>query len=452
MTKLLKNRSNLLRINRKYEKLKSLIIRLREEGSLTMNTKYTWNQAFNFIMKLKRTYQNRVGTITNWDVNEWILELDMPEYNDFHQRVNMSCYKGLVLVKYSMINVGPDMWTDPNSIYREMRSVTIDLMNDALVLVPFRKFFNMNEVPETEYDLLVKKIENAKNIEISNKMDGSMQSARYYNGAIVMSGSQALDPERSPNLTEGLIFLTDNYKRMICENDEYTFNFEYISMGDAHVIIYSKDQEGLYLIGMRSVYTGEQLSYRKVKEVADKYGVKMTELEEGTLDELIAKTKLAKSNEKEGWVINIDGMLVKIKCDDYVNIHRILNKLSSINLVIHSIADGNYDDLVAKVPDIYRPRVTGAAKLIYDYVENTEKEICDWYARAPKSVKKTRKEFASWVKNSVPKKFQGYMWYKYDSGTYNLLKKFPDTECPKYITMKEMGYDVHYSALFGTEE
>ncbi len=55
------------------------------------------------------------------------------------------------------------------------------------------------------------------------------------------------------------------------------------------------------------------------------------------------------SDEAEGFVINIDGYKVKLKYNDYVHIHKAISKLSSINLVIRSIADEKYDDLLAKL-------------------------------------------------------------------------------------------------------
>ena len=88
-------------------------------------------------------------------------------------------------------------------------------------------------------------------------IDGSMQCARWYNNNIFMNGSMVLDKNASFRLEEGISMLNDDYKRMIKENQNYTFIFEYISLKDAHVVLYNKSQEGLYLIGIRNCYTGE---------------------------------------------------------------------------------------------------------------------------------------------------------------------------------------------------
>lgn len=81
--------------------------------------------------------------------------------------------------------------------------MVIDLEKECIVLAPFAKFFNINELEETNLENVQKRISKAKNVEFSDKLDGSMQSARWYDGRIVMAGSQALDPKASWRLQDG---------------------------------------------------------------------------------------------------------------------------------------------------------------------------------------------------------------------------------------------------------
>ena len=80
------------------------------------------------------------------------------------------------------------------------RSLVIDVVNDCIILAPYKKFFNIGEVEESSLENVQARINAAKCIEFSNKLDGSMQSATWYNGEIVMAGSQMPDPELSWNL------------------------------------------------------------------------------------------------------------------------------------------------------------------------------------------------------------------------------------------------------------
>jgi hypothetical protein len=323
------------------------------------------------------------------------------------------------------------MWEDKNSIYRQCRSVVIDLDKEQLVLTPFRKFFNLNEVDENSLDNIYKEIKNANIIEISNKLDGSMQSLRYYNNDYFMSGSMALEKEFSWRLEDGYSMLSDNHRIMVKENSNYTFIFEYISIKDAHVVIYNKKEEGLYLIGIVDVFSGYELPYSEIIEFSKKYNIKTTVIENKTIDDILKLSKTMKSNEKEGWVINIDGHKVKLKCDDYVSLHRLLDRLSSVNLIIESVADNKFDDLISKVPEVYRDRILKIYNTIIEYRKVSNDYIDDMYKNAPKL---NRKIFMIWVTENVTYKYQSYVRNKYMGRDYNVLK----SHSGQYKKMKQI--------------
>lgn len=407
---------------------------------------FEWNNAFTYTMEIKRTYLNRFGEIKEYNLKKWIEELNIEEYNRFAECVSLNHRedKPWVLIKYSLLTVDRSMWEDKNSVYRECRSVVINLKDEELVLVPFRKFFNLDEVAENQLEVILKKIENAKSVEISNKLDGSMQQARYYQGEFVMSGSSALETKNSFRLEEGYEFLKENYRRMLKDYPDLTFIFEYISMRDQHVVKYTEADQGLTMIGARNVYTGAILSYKQLKAFKDIYGVSVVDLETGTLEEMLEKTKTYRSDEKEGWVINIDGHLVKLKVEDYVKVHKLLSQVSSPNVIIEAIGDGYYDDLFSKVPQAYRDRVEKIANQVFKYVKNKEHEILEWYCKAPKNDKK---DFMVWVDNQVPKELVGYVKCKYIGREYNLLKS-GNEKSPKYIKARQMGITSDFKPLY----
>lgn len=104
-----------------------------------------------------------------------------------------------------------------------------------------------------------------------------------------------------------------------------------------------------------------------------------------------------------------------------------------MNVIIESIAEGQYDDLIAKVPDSYKSRVENIAELVFNYLTNTEKLIKLKYNKSPKDDKKT---FMIWVSNNVPKNIQPYVRLKYLGEEYNLLKKQHNS----YKKMINLGY------------
>ncbi len=362
---------------------------------------YRWNEPFKIVMELKQQYISTFGLDT-MDFQVWLDNVKDPKYRDIFSCLQFNQKDNLLLIRYGIAAMQRSMWTDPDSLYRECRSLVIDLDKEAIVLAPFRKFFNLNEVPENEIAAVSRLIEHARVIEVANKLDGSMQSARYYNGEVIMTGSMALSPDSSWRLQHGYTMLTDNYIDMLKTYDYYTFIFEYISLADAHVVRYKKEEEGLYLIGMRDVFTGNEVSYKSMTKVANAFNVPVVELEnEKTLAELVELSNTEDAHEKEGWVLNIDGHKVKIKCDDYVNVHKLLDRLSSANVVIKAVATNTFDDLIAKVPKECRAEIEDIAHQIMEYQTKVVGSATRLHDTAVKHTD-TKKDFMLFIEEQEP--------------------------------------------------
>lgn len=434
---------------------------------------FEWNPVFNFVMDIKRKYLRKHGKIEykKYEIEEngviktvscleyWIENLDYINYMAAKEKtkyLEINQEGDLILIRYGKFSsagdgqyeiTAEDLWNADNGFFLECRSVVINLRTEEIVIAPFRKFRNLNECPENDIEIVTEEIKNAKTVEITNKLDGSMQCLRWYNGDVFMSGSQAISPDASWRLADGISRLTSNYKEMAKDNPNLTFIFEYISLPDAHVVKYTKEQEGLYLIGIRDVYTGRQYSYKEVADFATKYGITMTEIFDKTFDEVLKDIKTIKSDDMEGFVVNIDGHMIKVKGDDYVQIHRVLSKISSINLIIQSIAEDTIDDLYSKVPAAYRSRVRIIEKIVRDYIADMELEVTEWFAKSPKN---NRKEFMIWTEENVPKKLKGYVRNKY-LGIKNNYIKYGNDKCPGYRKLNEMGV-TDYKAIFDESE
>jgi hypothetical protein len=78
-----------------------------------------------------------------------------------------------------------NFWDLYDGFYKECRSIVIDVKNEDIALSPFRKFRNINECEENSLENITRLMQSAKCIEFTNKLDGSMQSARYYNNQII---------------------------------------------------------------------------------------------------------------------------------------------------------------------------------------------------------------------------------------------------------------------------
>ena len=439
----------------------------------------SWNPVLNKFIEIKNEYKKRLGYITYYYkdgytnesetcLERWVSELNgiepfnqYKEYEDLLSCLELNQHENMLLVRYARYsnvydgeteNSGEDLWDRYDGFYRECRSVVIDVVNDNIILCPFSKFFNINELEETSLENIQKRIDKASTIEFSDKLDGSMQSARWYDNRIIMAGSQAINPDNSWRLQDGyrMINALPGYKEMLMRYPEFTFIFEYIALKDAHVVKYTKEQEGLYLIGIRNVNSGEELSYKIVLQFAHSFGIPTTKLFNKTLDNVMSELDDKESDEAEGFVINIDGYKVKVKYNSYIYIHKALSKLSSINLIIRSIADDKYDDLLAKLPVAYHDNVKKVAAIVVDYINKTKNAIMEYYEAAPKN---SKKEFMIWIDKNVPKNIRGYVRAVYlgaDIRDINVIKRC-DHGDPKYLKLKDMGVR-DYGSVFREED
>ena len=228
----------------------------------------------------------------------------------------------------------------------------------------------------------------------------------------------------------------ENYVQMLKNHPGFTFIFEYISLEDAHVVKYTKEQEGLYLIGIRCNLNGKQSSYKEVVDIADIYGIKTTKIFDKTLDDILKDIKVYSSDKKEGFVLNIDGYMVKVKCDDYVQVHKSISSLSSTNGIIKAVADDNFDDFISKIPEAYRDRVVNVANKVYRYIYFTDLKVNLFFNECNQN-SKDKKEFMSCVDKRVPRDLQGYVRNMYFGKKNNYIKT--DGKCPHYKKMNEMG-------------
>lgn len=394
-----------------------------------------WNKAFEKIMKIKHEYVCTFGSedlVLNIDY--WVEKLNVDEYVRFLAPLQTTHYSGLLLVRYGIDDEARGLWVDKNSIYRQCRSLVVDLENEKIVLSPFRKFFNINEVEENKVEDVINAIEAAEIFEVADKMDGSMISARWYDGEVILSTSKSLDRKSSWRLDDAYRMAESNHKIvfMLMDHPNITFVFEYISLRDAHTVAYKKEDEGLYVIGAINVLTGHEWRYKDVLDVAKFYGVPSTAMEDISLEEMLRRMRTESGDKKEGWVINIDGHKIKIKCDDYVSLHRVISASTSINAIIKAIANGNLGDIKSKLSDGHRGIVEEKAKEIYLYMNSLNDEIEKVYKSRPSDDKK---EFMIWV-DSQDKYLQKYLRMKYLSQEYSTLKARD-----RYVSYREIkGY------------
>lgn len=298
-----------------------------------------------------------------------------------------------------------------NGLYRECRSVVINIRTMEIVLAPQAKFKNLDESYEWSLDNVLNKIQQHPQYFITNKMDGSNQNFCYNSsdGRIYGSGSQSLNPKESWRLKRGWELFNSNpgYERLLREFPDTTFMFEFVSPDNPIVVHYTKEQEGLYLFGTRDNLTGAELEIPILQNYANKYNVPMVDIYylmdfNDVLEQI--DNNVYTCDKKEGWVISIydennlynskNVFKVKMKINDYILMHKVITSINSPNTLIEIISDGNFDDFFSKVPEAYKETIKNLSNEIFNYINRMEKLVLKEYCACMDRVNQNASKWA----------------------------------------------------------
>ena len=230
----------------------------------------------------------------------------------------------------------------------EMRGLTYVFNSDGSLYKRYlllHKFFNLNQVEETQYSL----IKDYRIKSISNKEDGSVASfIRLPNGRVIAKSKMSFESDQAV----GMMRLYNSNKELkdfvnwSLDNDLIAV-FEYVSPQNRIVLKYSNEE--LILLRLRDNKTGK---YLDLSDYSDKIGsIKVAPSEVGTLDQLIDLSHSVE--DKEGWIVEFtNGLFIKIKTSWYCSLHGLLtNDLYREHILVNYILDEKIDDILGQIPE-----------------------------------------------------------------------------------------------------
>ena len=206
------------------------------------------------------------------------------------------------------------------------------------------KFFNLNQVEETQYSA----VKDRKVRSVYSKEDGSVGSfIRLPNGKVVAKSKMAFESDQAV----GMMSIYNRNKEIkdfvdwSLDNDLVAV-FEYVAPHNRIVLRYAKEE--LILLRLRDNKTGEYLDLDDFKQRIG--GIKTPEVHDRTLDQLVELAMTAE--DMEGWVVDLDGLFVKLKTKWYFDRHGLLTEdLYRENKLVAYILDEKIDDVIAQVPE-----------------------------------------------------------------------------------------------------
>jgi T4 RnlA family RNA ligase len=206
------------------------------------------------------------------------------------------------------------------------------------------KFFNLNQVDETQYS----NVKNRKVKSVYSKEDGSVGSfIKLPNGKVIAKSKMSFESDQALGMMS-IYQSNQEIKEFVnwsLDNDLVAV-FEYVAPHNRIVLRYTNEE--LILLRLRDNSTGEYLDLDNYK---DKIGdIKTAVKYDYTLDELVDMCKYVE--DMEGWVVDLDGLFVKMKTAWYFSLHGLLtNDLYRENKLIGYILDEQIDDVISQIPE-----------------------------------------------------------------------------------------------------
>lgn len=226
-------------------------------------------------------------------------------------------------------------WTE---VTRAARGLILEESTGLVVARPFRKFFNVGEMPETAADVLPWDEPH----EVTEKLDGSLGIVFYWRGQWDIATRGAFESPQAVYARENLL---PRYDLRFAFPWGTTILVEIVYPGNRIVVDYGDRDELVFLaaLGGPYDYLADEQRRRAVEAGFPLARMALVASGSGAPGEHKANT--------EGFVIHwpATGLRVKIKSEEYSAAHRMLSQVTP-RRVLEAISQGKDDDLSAQLP------------------------------------------------------------------------------------------------------
>jgi len=238
-------------------------------------------------------------------------------------------------VAHNVLHAVPAGWTVP---LRICRGVVFE-QTGRLVALPFVKFFNLNENPET----VMANVPRDKPFTASAKMDGHLSIGFRYAGRDMMTTRGSFESPTAKLGNEKLAKLARKNKwRDIARLDHTTIMSEFLDPTTRVHVDYTDDEDGFVLIGANDIETLDDLHYPELLDLDRELNLRVTEPWQGdNLDELVAHMKDRSVTNKEGFVVRVGDLRFKVKYETYIG--EMVKAKLSYTYLMNRFASGNLE-------------------------------------------------------------------------------------------------------------
>lgn len=334
----------------------------------------------------------------------------------------------LIHKNLSILNYTPEAQFKRNwdEITLSCRGLVYDNSNKRVVALPFQKFFNFEELVNSES--LEIKIPRTNNFHVYEKYDGSLGILFNYNGEWILSTRGSFESNQA---IKGTQILKERYSEPLNGlNKENTYLFEIIYPNNRIVVNYGNDEK-LVLLGCINTATKQELPIDNINwpDKAKRY-----EFDNNNVFELYKTLKSLDENNREGYVFHFpeSNFRFKVKFENYFLIHKVMFQMTN-KTIWKAIKDHGFNDvttILKDIPDEFYPVVEGCInsfkeerdeifnkclnsykRILWEFTEQDDFDMEEDYSKA----------FALRVKESVPQKFHSILFAFHRNRDYEKL-------------------------------
>lgn len=263
--------------------------------------------------------------------------------------------ENLVILNYTEKAQYEKVWTPAT---RQCRGLIIDRVSGNVLARPFDKFFNVGEHVGGEM-----KFDPDAQVRTVDKLDGSL--GIFYVGPDALPAIATRGSFTSDQAQHGTALLRERYADFR-PYDDMTYLFEIVYPENRIVLDYG-DQDDLILLGMRNDETGRTMGPNDRRW----RGPRAEVLPPTTFADALA---FGDRTNREGLVVTFEasGLMVKIKQENYVRLHRLVTGLNERVIWEHlSTHRGEIGDLLEAIPDEFHAWVDKVADDLWTRFEIT---------------------------------------------------------------------------------
>ena len=322
------------------------------------------------------------------------------------------------IYKYSQACTYSASW---NEVTIASRGLILHDETGEIIARPFPKFFNYSE-GKTPSELMV------GDIHVTEKLDGSLGlSFINPNGELEITTAGGFQSEQAAHATK---VYNERYKGKWEPREGYTYLWEIIYPENRIVVDYG-DEDDIYLLGAVEIATGKNLT---VDEIPEWKWKKAT-----TYDGFDAMEKVVNAPDREnreGFIVTFKetGVKIKIKHENYVQLHRIMTGISerSIHSLLASGGKSQLDEIKQTAPEEFTDFINKAVHKLEKQYTKEASRITTIYDELVKSLPADagQKEFALAVQQHVPKELSNHMFSMRSGRGLNEKKIWDSIEPP----------------------